>query len=265
MPNWLVFNLAVTQTSLCVRTERQSVEDYKLSDQDIVLPKDIIIQFPIHAIHYQKDFYPEPEKFDPERFLPENRDKIRPFTYLPFGAGPRNCIAERFALLEIKLCLAKVIRSFVFHRVPETSVCKFIFVYNIYSWTKLPVVDRFVCSIQDIDISDDVAAKMVSVINGGPWKRIRSKMSPTFSSGKMRKMAHLINECAETTCKNLAEISETKKPYNIKEIFGAFTMDVIATTAFGTKLDSHHDPDNPFVKNAQKAFNQEQSITLLLI
>ncbi|UYV82548.1 CYP3A4 [Cordylochernes scorpioides] len=104
------------------RTERESVEAYKLGDTGIEIPKGMLIQIPVHAIHHCPDFHPDPEKFDPERFLPENKDNIRPFTYLPFGEGPRNCVAERFAQLEVKLCLAKAIQKFSFHRVPETKV-----------------------------------------------------------------------------------------------------------------------------------------------
>ncbi|UYV82556.1 hypothetical protein LAZ67_21002752 [Cordylochernes scorpioides] len=103
-----------------VRIERQAAASYRLGN--IEIPKDMILQIPVHAIHHHPDFFPEPDTFDPERFLPENRDNIRPFTYIPFGSGPRNCVAERFARLEIKLCLAHVIRNFRFHRVPETQV-----------------------------------------------------------------------------------------------------------------------------------------------
>ncbi|UYV82550.1 CYP3A4 [Cordylochernes scorpioides] len=131
-----------------------------------------------------------------------------------------------------------------------------------------------VASCLEFPAVDDITASMVSLLKGEEWKRVRAKLTPVFSSGKMRKvrtasfrsvsacvqMALLINECAETTCQNFAEISDTKEPYNVRKIFGAFTMDVIATTAFGTKLDSHHDPENPFVKHAQKVFNQEITI-----
>ena len=68
----------------------------------------------MYAIHHSDEFYEEPEKFTPERFLPENRHKLVPYTYLPFGAGPRNCIGMRFALLEAKMALAAILLKFKF-------------------------------------------------------------------------------------------------------------------------------------------------------
>ena len=62
---------------------------------------------PIFAIHRDEKFYPDPEKFGPERFNDENKATLNPSVYLPFGAGPRNCIGSRFALLEGKVVLDK--------------------------------------------------------------------------------------------------------------------------------------------------------------
>nr|XP_023020268.1 cytochrome P450 9e2-like [Leptinotarsa decemlineata] len=54
----------------------------------------------------------DPDRFDPERFNEENKDKINSYTYLPFGIGPRNCIGSRFALLETKLLFFKLLSKF---------------------------------------------------------------------------------------------------------------------------------------------------------
>jgi cytochrome P450 len=78
----------------------------------IKIKKGTKIQMPIYASHYCPDFYPEPEKYKPERFLKENSDQIIPFTWRPFGAGNRNCIGQRFAIMEIKIFMAKFLTKY---------------------------------------------------------------------------------------------------------------------------------------------------------
>lgn len=53
------------------------------------------VWFPINALHMDEKYWPHPQKFDPERFNEENKKEIVPFTYIPFGVGPRNCISKR--------------------------------------------------------------------------------------------------------------------------------------------------------------------------
>jgi cytochrome P450 family 3 subfamily A len=80
------------------------------------------------------------------------------------------------------------------------------------------------------------------------------KISPTFSSGKMRRMYPLIEECAKSLEKVLTNAAINKQEVDMKKVMGNLTMDVIATCAFATKIDTHNDPNNPFVKNAKKIF-----------
>ncbi len=57
-------------------------------------------------------FYPDPHTFDPDRFIPEVKAERNPYTYLPFGHGPRNCVGMRFALLQMKIAIAKVLSKY---------------------------------------------------------------------------------------------------------------------------------------------------------
>ncbi|CAH1099036.1 unnamed protein product [Psylliodes chrysocephalus] len=71
--------------------ERELEEDLKLGD--IIYPKGTAITMLLYWLHHHEDYYSEPEKFDPERFNPDNPQPST-FTYVPFSAGPRNCIGE---------------------------------------------------------------------------------------------------------------------------------------------------------------------------
>lgn len=81
-----------------------------------------VLWFPVMGIHRDPKHYPEPEKFDPERFNDENRDKIHPYAFLPFGAGPRNCIGSRFALMEAKTVFVHILRKFRIVPVEKTDI-----------------------------------------------------------------------------------------------------------------------------------------------
>lgn len=106
-----------------LKLERTSAsEKYSLGSTGIELTKGQLVEIPVYAIHYDEDNYPNPDHFEPERFLPENRHAIKPYTYLPFGAGPRNCVGLRFALLEAKLGLVRLIQKYKFNTCSKTDV-----------------------------------------------------------------------------------------------------------------------------------------------
>ncbi|KAK7798369.1 hypothetical protein U0070_018539 [Myodes glareolus] len=87
------------------------------------------------------------------------------------------------------------------------------------------------------------------------WKRLRTLLSPTFSSGKLKEMFPIIQHYGDSLVKHIGQKAEKGKPVNMKEIFGAYSMDVITSTTFGVEVDSLNNPQDPFVRNTKKLLN----------
>ncbi|XP_060531621.1 cytochrome P450 4C1-like isoform X2 [Cylas formicarius] len=90
------------------------------------IPKGTVLHLHIFDLHRDPRIYPDPLKFNPDRFLPENVKQRHPFAYLPFSGGPRNCIGQRFAMLEIKAVICGIIRKFDLEEVDKDTDLKFI-------------------------------------------------------------------------------------------------------------------------------------------
>ncbi|KXJ70318.1 hypothetical protein RP20_CCG024124 [Aedes albopictus] len=88
---------------------RVANEPYEISKPDFTLEKGTMVMIPIHSIHHDPDIYPDPSRFDPDRFTPEAINGRPSHSFLPFGHGPRNCIGMRFALLEVKFGIAQLV------------------------------------------------------------------------------------------------------------------------------------------------------------
>jgi cytochrome P450 family 6 len=69
-------------------------QPYTIPDTSAKLEKGVRVVIPVYAIHHDPRYYPEPDRFDPERFSDEAKSSRPHFTYLPFGEGPRNCIGK---------------------------------------------------------------------------------------------------------------------------------------------------------------------------
>ena len=85
---------------------REALEDHQFGD--VHIPKGSIILCSQWVMHRDPRFYSDPERFDPERWLPEAKSARPKFSYFPFGAGPRQCIGESFAWMEGVLVLAAI-------------------------------------------------------------------------------------------------------------------------------------------------------------
>ncbi|XP_072942427.1 cytochrome P450 4C1-like isoform X1 [Epargyreus clarus] len=98
-------------------------ETVQLSNYTV--PAGTVCHIHIYDLHRRADLYENPLLFDPDRFLPENCKDRHNFAYIPFSAGPRNCIGQRFAMLEMKSALCAILRNFELHPVTKISDLKF--------------------------------------------------------------------------------------------------------------------------------------------
>ncbi|XP_059108185.1 cytochrome P450 3A9-like isoform X3 [Peromyscus eremicus] len=102
------------------RLERVCKKDVEING--MLIPKRTVVVVPTFALHKDPKCWPEPEEFRPERFSKKNQDRINPYTYQPFGSGPRNCIGMRFALLNVKVALVRVLQNFSFQPCEQTQI-----------------------------------------------------------------------------------------------------------------------------------------------
>ncbi|KAI4459282.1 cytochrome p450 [Holotrichia oblita] len=93
---------------------RICTKDYKVPNTDVTINKGTPILISSMGLHHDSEYYPNPEKFDPGRFIKEKK-KYRPsFTFIPFGEGPRICIGQRFGLMQIKIAIFLLLNDFKF-------------------------------------------------------------------------------------------------------------------------------------------------------
>lgn len=105
-PAWITDRLAL---------EDDEVKGVRIPAQTMAIPY-------IYGAHHNPEVWQDPESFDPDRFSPENRKHIPPYAYLPFGGGPRLCIGNNFAIMEMQLILVEMIRRYDFSLIPEQDI-----------------------------------------------------------------------------------------------------------------------------------------------
>ncbi|XP_055908122.1 uncharacterized protein LOC129942964 [Eupeodes corollae] len=118
----MVISETLRRWPLVESVDRRCNKDFSYKDNDVnvTIKAGDAIWIPIVGYHLDENYFPDPLKFDPERFSDENKSNIKPFTYLPFGVGPRNCIGSRFALIEAKAMLFYILSHFRIEISPKT-------------------------------------------------------------------------------------------------------------------------------------------------
>lgn len=138
---------------------------------------------------------------------------------------------------------------------------------GLYTFTKpafLPIHPEYMRHIMCKDFShfvdrgmyfdeknDPLSAHLLS-LGGEKWKYLRSRLTPTFSTGKIKMMTTALIECANQMLKAMHQLS--KKPVDIKEVFACYTTDVIGSCAFGLDCNSFSQVETDFRKYGKKAF-----------
>ena len=74
--------------------DRMAMEDYRIPNSNLVIEKGTPLFISLLGLHYDSKYFSKPEIFDPERFSKENKQSLTSYVYMPFGAGPRNCIGK---------------------------------------------------------------------------------------------------------------------------------------------------------------------------
>nr|ADE05587.1 cytochrome P450 332A4 [Manduca sexta] len=98
--------------------DRCCTKDYQLND-NLLIEAGTPVFVNVIGIHYNEEYYPEPEKWNPERMMNMSDNDNRNYTFIPFGEGPHFCIGKRYGLMQIRACLSQMVHKFKFAPTPE--------------------------------------------------------------------------------------------------------------------------------------------------
>ncbi|KAF5296444.1 hypothetical protein FQR65_LT01431 [Abscondita terminalis] len=123
----MVVNETLRKWPSGIVTDRVCSKPYEIvpekpGEVSVFLQKGDVVWIPFFGLHRDPKLFPNPERFDPERFSEENKSNFNANAYIPFGFGPRACIANRYALMEVKLFFFKLLSKFDIVVVDKTVV-----------------------------------------------------------------------------------------------------------------------------------------------
>ncbi|KAF8788770.1 Cytochrome P450 9e2 like protein [Argiope bruennichi] len=233
-------------------------------------------------------------------FSPENKSKIHPMAFQAFGQGPRNCVGMRFAFMEAKLALARLLSKYKLKpcsktdkRDPDLRIT-FVSISPKHGvWTKV-VPNPIKCldewfekygRIVGFNMFDNLGVSFPRNLRGPPpskepknepfsrnllqlrdkrWKEIRSIITPSFTASKMKQMAPIMNSAIDSLMNNVEKKCAAGEEFDIYPMFQGLTMDVIGRTAFGIQTDTQNDPNDPLLRTSKILLEGEITSVVLL-
>lgn len=125
--------------------------------------------------------------------------------------------------------------------------------------------DSNLAKVFDGGDSDKYWKNQMNNLNGDDWKDVRSAFSPIFTSGKMKGMVHFILEVGKNLTKEMDSLAVTQEEFELKKVFGKFSLDALANCAFGVNPKSFEDESGYFVKSAARMFQNTGMDALKMI
>lgn len=120
-PNYIFIDLETLRLNpLSGTLNRFAKNDYRVPGTNHVIEKGTWIKLPMFAVQRDPEYYPDPEKFDPDRFDSSEIRKRHAMSWVPFGDGPRGCIAVRFAMMNVQIALTMLLKNFEILRCERT-------------------------------------------------------------------------------------------------------------------------------------------------
>lgn len=126
--------------------------------------------------------------------------------------------------------------------------------------------DNFTDHVSVVDEKiDPLSGNGLFFLRGDAWREMRRILSPSFTASKLKTMFHLITDCADKFTRFVADEAKQGRTYEMKNIFGRYTNDVVASCNFGFVTDSMKDPKNEFYSFAKETIDFMSSLSLRLI
>lgn len=116
--------------------------------------------------------------------------------------------------------------------------------------------DNFSSRAPEVPLLPDPVHLGLVTVGGARWKKLRNILSPSFSAGKLKKMESFITRCCDNLVWFLQDYIDERKPVRVKDVFGAYTLDVFAGTGLGLKTNCLVERDNDFLNNVEAVLKQ---------